>query len=524
MVLNYIWIGFFLIALLVAIIKTISGGDEVFSAIVNSTFDMAEVSFEIAIGLTGILCLWLGIMKIGEMGGAVQLLSKLVGPFFNRLFPSVPKDHPAHGSMLMNFSANMLGLDNAATPMGLKAMKELQEINDEKDTASDAQIMFLVLNTSGLTLIPITVMNYRSQFGAENPADVFIPILLATFVATLVGLITVSFYQKSVKLLNKVVLAYLGGLVAIIVGMLYYFTNLSPEQLQVQSTLISNVILYGIICGFIIMAMIKKINVYEAFIEGAKEGFNIAITIIPYLVAILVSIGVFRASGAMDYLVHGMGWIAGLFMDNTEFVKGLPTAFMKPLSGSGARGMMLESFHHYGVDSFVGKLTSTLQGATDTTFYILAVYFGSVSIRKTRYAVKAGLLADLSGIIAAIAISYLFFGSSINGLTDKEAVAKFAQAWEVQELQKAATFVTDGVVVYDQSFDTLCTSKQGFIKLIESDLTKPHSPKKGWIKEIKEGKQKYLLLKMERGAHSNTYRLMVKNGKIRSMKCLTTFD
>ena len=270
--------------------------------------------------------------------------------------------------------------------------------------------------------------------------------------------------------------------------------------------------------------MIKKINVYEAFIEGAKEGFNIAITIIPYLVAILVSIGVFRASGAMDYLVHGMGWFAGLFMDNTEFVKGLPTAFMKPLSGSGARGMMLESFHHYGVDSFVGRLTSTLQGATDTTFYILAVYFGSVSIRKTRYAVKAGLLADLSGIIAAIAISYLFFGSSINGLTDKEAVAKFAQAWEMNETQKAASFVSDGIVVYDQSFDTLCTNKQGFTQLIEADINNIHSPKKGWIKEIKEGKQKYLLLKMERGANSNTYRLMVKNGEIRSMKCLTTFD
>ncbi|HIA35644.1 MAG TPA: hypothetical protein EYM84_06155 [Flavobacteriales bacterium] len=524
MVLNYIWIGFFLAALLVALIKTIGGDMEVFSAIVNSTFDMAEVSFEIAIGLTGILCLWLGIMKIGENGGAVQLLSKLVGPFFRQLFPDVPKDHPAHGSILMNFSANMLGLDNAATPMGLKAMAELQELNPKKDTASDAQIMFLVLNTSGLTLIPITVMNYRNQFGADNPADVFIPILLSTFFATLVGLIVVSLYQKKVKLLNKIVMAYLGGFVALIAGAIYYFTNLAPEDLEKQSSLISNVILYGIICLFIIMAMFKRVNVYESFIEGAKEGFNIAIKIIPYLVAILVSIGVFRASGAMDYLVGGMGWFFSLFLSNTEFVAGLPTAFMKPLSGSGARGMMLESFHHYGVDSFVGRLTSTLQGATDTTFYILAVYFGSVSIRKTRYAIKAGLLADLAGIIAGIVFAYLFFGSAVNSLSDKEVVNHFAAAWETQAPDMAYTLLDDDVFVYDQSFDTLCTDNKGLVELLKTDLLENGAIQQSWAREMKETKEKYILLKMERKNKGRSYRFRVKNGKIRSVECLTTFN
>lgn len=524
MVLNYIWIGFFLAALLVAIIKTIGGDLEVFSAIVNSTFDMAEVSFEIAIGLTGILCLWLGIMKIGENGGAVKLLAKLVGPFFRRLFPDVPADHPAHGSMLMNFSANMLGLDNAATPMGLKAMTELQELNPQKDTASDAQIMFLVLNTSGLTLIPITVMNYRSQFGADNPADVFIPILLATFFATLMGLITVSFYQKKVKLFNKVVMAYLGGFAALIGGSIYYFTSLTPEALETQSALISNVILYGIICLFIIMAVWKKVNVYESFIEGAKEGFGIAIKIIPYLVAILVSIGVFRASGAMDYLVGGMGWFFALFLDNTEFVKALPTAFMKPLSGSGARGMMLESFHHYGVDSFVGRLTSTLQGATDTTFYIIAVYFGSVSIRKTRYAVKAGLLADLAGIIAGIVFAYLFFGSSANALSDKDTVSQLGSMWENQEPAKAINILEDHIFIYDQSFDTVCTNKEEVIELLRSDLAENGAIQMDWAKEIKEGKSTYILLKMERENKGRTYKAKVKNGKIRSIECLTTFN
>ncbi|MCT4582042.1 MAG: spore maturation protein [Flavobacteriales bacterium] len=412
MVLNYIWISFFIIAFIVAVYKTIKGDVEIFSTIMNSTFDLAETSFEISIGLTGVLCLWLGIMSIGEKGGAVQLLSKLVGPFFNRLFPEVPQDHPARGAMLMNFSANMLGLDNAATPMGLKAMTELQKLNPQKETASNAQIMFLVLNTSGLTLIPITVMNYRAQFGAENPADVFIPILIATFFASLVGLITVAIYQK-INLLDKVILAYLGGMTAFVVGMIWYFSGLSPEQLKVQSSLISSIVLFVIIISFILMALQKKVNVYDAFIEGAKEGFGIAIKIIPFLVAILVSIGVFRASGAMDLFNDGVKWLFALLIEDVRFVDALPTAYMKPLSGSGARGMMLEVFNNpaYGVDSFVGKLSSTFQGATDTTFYIVAVYFGSVNIKNTRYAIKAGLLADFAGIIAAIYIGYLFFGN-----------------------------------------------------------------------------------------------------------------
>lgn len=411
MVLNYIWISFFIIAFITAVYKTINGNTEVFSNIVNSTFDLASTSFEISIGLTGILCLWLGIMNIGEKGGAVQLLSKLVGPFFNKLFPEVPKNHPARGAMLMNFSANMLGLDNAATPMGLKAMNELQTLNTKKETASNAQIMFLVLNTSGLTLIPITVMNYRAQFGAENPSDVFIPILIATFFASIIGLISVAIYQK-INLLDKVILAYLGGMTIFITFVIWYFSNLSPQELKTQSSLLSSIILFSIIIGFILMALRKKINVYETFIDGAKEGFNIAIKIIPFLVAILVSIGVFRASGAMDLFNDGIRWFFKLFLEDVRFVDALPTAYMKPLSGSGARGMMLEIFNNdnYGVDSFVGKLSSTFQGATDTTFYIIAVYFGAVNIKNTRYAIKVGLLADLAGIIAAIYISYIFFG------------------------------------------------------------------------------------------------------------------
>jgi spore maturation protein SpmA len=452
MVLNYIWIGFFLIAFVVAVVKTFAGDYEVFSAIVNSTFNMAEIAFEISLGLTGVLCLWLGIMAIGERGGAVQMLSKLVGPFFSKLFPDVPENHPARGSMLMNFSANMLGLDNAATPMGLKAMNELQELNPKKDTASNAQIMFLVLNTSGLTLIPITVMNYRNQFGAENPADVFIPILISTFFASLVGLIIVAIYQK-INLFNKVVLGYLLGLTAIIVGMLWYFTSLTREQLQIQSSLISNIILFSIICGFIIMAMVKKVNVYEAFIDGAKDGFGIAIKIIPYLVAILVSIGVFRASGALDYGIEGLRWIFSLFLEDTRFVEGLPTAFMKPLSGTGARGMMLDAFDAYGVDSFIGRLTATLQGATDTTFYIIAVYFGSVGIKKTRYAVKAGLLADLAGIITAIIVAYLFFGhtSVTTNFSDQDVVSKFSNEWNQTH---HTNWLSDDFIIYDQTYDT----------------------------------------------------------------------
>ena len=466
MVLNYIWIGFFLIALIVAIVKTIGGDMDVFSAIVNSTFDMAETSFTIAIGLTGVLCLWLGIMKIGEDGGAIRILSKLVGPFFNKLFPDLPEDHPARGSMLMNFSANMLGLDNAATPMGLKAMNEMQSVNPDKDTASNAQIMFLVLNTSGLTLIPVAVMNYRNLFGAENPSDIFIPILISTFFASLIGLITVAIYQK-INLFNKVVLAYLGGLTLIIVGILLYFTNLSPEELAIQSSLFSSIVLYGLICAFIIMALVKKVNVYESFIEGAKDGFGIAIKIIPYLVAILVSIGVFRASGALEFVVEGFRWVFALFTSSTEFVDALPTALLRPLSGTGSRGMMLDIFETHGVDSFAGKLSATLQGATDTTFYIVAVYFGSVGIKKTRYAIKAGLIADLAGIVSAIVIAYLFFGSSINHnqMSPNELVNNFETHWKTRDFEKLSSLLADDIVMYDQTYDTLANDRQQVIQL-----------------------------------------------------------
>lgn len=470
MVLNYIWIAFFLIALVVAIIKTFNGDMEVFSLIVDSTFNMAETSFEIAIGLTGVLCLWLGIMKIGERGGTVDILAKLVGPFFNKLFPNLPKDHPARGSMLMNFSANMLGLDNAATPMGLKAMNEMQEVNKDKDTASNEQIMFLVLNTSGLTLIPVAVMNYRNIFGAENPADIFIPIMISTFFASLVGLITVAVYQK-INLFDKVILAYLGGLTLMIVGILFYFTSLSPEELATQSSLFSSIVLYGLICVFIIMALVKKVNVYEAFIDGAKDGFGIAIKIIPYLVAILVSIGVFRASGALDYVIEGIRFVFSLFLTHTEFVDALPTALMKPLSGTGARGMMLEVFESKGVDSFAGKLSATLQGATDTTFYIVAVYFGSVGIKKTRYAIKAGLIADLAGVIAAIVIAYLFFGSSINSekLSTADIVDSFNTNYNSENWTGFESHLSKDCYLMDQSFDTVAISSTELINFIKTN-------------------------------------------------------
>ncbi len=488
---------------------------EVFTAMVNSTFDMAEVSFEIAIGLTGILCLWLGIMNIGEKGGAVQLLSRAVGPFFNKLFPDVPADHPARGSMMMNFCANMLGLDNAATPMGLKAMNELQEINDKKDTASNSMIMFLVLNTSGLTLIPITVMNYRSQFGAENPADVFIPILIATFFASLVGLITVAIYQR-INLFNKVILAYLLGITGIIVGAIYYFNSLSPEQLKIQSSVISSIILYGLICLFILLALRKKINVYEAFIEGAKSGFSIAIKIIPYLVAIIVSIGVFRASGAMDVMIGGIASLVGMFIENTEFVHGLPTALMKPLSGSGARGLMLESFQHFGVDSFVGKLTSTLQGATDTTFYIIAVYFGAVSIRKTRYAITAGLIADLAGIISAIFIAYMFFGSSANALTNVEVVGKYSQLINESKTQDIGSYLDENIIFFDQEKDTIAHNKTQYLESI-STLDGFESE---WTNELSKEET---MVRFKKDNHIRTYKLKLKNGKIIQVEYLGFF-
>ena len=409
MALNYIWIGFFLVAFVAGLIRLIFFGDvDIFPAMVNSTFDSAKTGFEISLGLTGVLTLWLGLMRIGEKGGVVNIFARLVGPFFTRLFPGLTKDHPAFGPMMMNISANMLGLDNAATPMGLKAMEAMQETNKDKDTASDPMIMFLVLNTSGLTIIPISVMVYRAQLGAANPSDIFLPILLATFFSTLVGLITVALYQK-INLLNRVVLAYLGGLTALVISIIVWFSYLSQEQITLISTIASNLILFSVIILFILLALRKKVNIYESFIEGAKEGFQIAVKIIPFLVAILVAIGVFRVSGTMDMLVDGIRWTLASMGIDTAFVEALPTALMKPLSGSGARGMMVDAMSTYGADSFVGRVASTVQGATDTTFYIIAVYFGAVGIRNTRYAVTAGLIADLAGIIAAIFMAYLFF-------------------------------------------------------------------------------------------------------------------
>lgn len=410
MALNFIWIGFFLIALVVALIKLIFFQEyEILNEIVKSLYSNAETGFTLSIGLTAILAFWLGIMKIGENGGAIKFLSKLVSPLFTRLFPEIPKNHPSLGSMMMNFSANMLGLDNAATPMGLKAMSQLQEINPKKETASNAQIMFLVLNTSGLTIIPVSIIALRASGGSENPSMVFLPILLATFVSSLFGLIITSIYQK-INLFQPIVLAYIGGLSALIVSLFLYLGTLDKEGLEMASNLISSSIILGIIFGFIILAAVKKVNVYESFIDGAKEGFGVAIKIIPYLIAMLCAIGVFRSVGAMDYLVDFFRWFFQLFGFDTRFVDGLPTAFMKPLSGSGARGMMVESWGTFGVDSFVGKLTSIFQGSTETTFYVLAVYFGSVGIKNTRYAATAGILADLSGVIAAIFITYYFFG------------------------------------------------------------------------------------------------------------------
>ncbi len=409
MALNYIWVFFFLIAFVIGLIKLFVFGDvEVFPAMVNSTFDMAKTGFEISLGLTGVLTLWMGIMRIGEKGGVVKIFSRMMAPFFHKLFPELGKDHPAYGPIMMNIAANMLNLDNAATPVGLEAMKEMQKTNPHKDTASNAQIMFLVLNTSGLTLIPISIMVYRAQLGAVNPSDIFIPILLATYFSTIAGLISVAIYQK-INLLDKVILLYLGGLSVIIIGIIWYFTTLDKESVTQISNVASNFILFSIIASFILMALIRKINVYEAFIDGAKDGFKTAVKIIPYLVAILVAIGVFRASGAMDWLVSGVAWGFEKLGVDTDFIPALPTALMKPLSGSGARGMMVDAMNNYGADSFVGRVASTVQGATDTTFYILAVYFGSVGIKNTRYAVTCGLIADFVGIIASIFMAYLFF-------------------------------------------------------------------------------------------------------------------
>lgn len=440
MVLNYIFIAFFLIAFVIAAVKLVVMGDiDVFPAMMDSTFESSKTAFEISLGLTGVLSLWLGIMKIGEKGGVVNVLARLLSPVFTRLFPDIPKGHPVTGTIFMNIAANMLGLDNAATPMGLKAMKELKQLNEEKlsgdgclvladssdasdnlhaepntkqlksDTATNPMIMFLVLNTSGLTLIPVSIMVYRAQMGAANPTDIFIPILLATFFSTVTGIVVTSLYQK-INLLNKTILLTLGTMCLMVAGIIWGFSVMDKDTMDVVSKLSANVILMTIIVTFIIAGMRKKVNVYDAFIEGAKEGFKTAVTIIPYLVAVLVGIGVFRASGAMDWLIQGVAWLIEACGIDTDFVGALPTAMMKPLSGSGARGMMVDAMTQYGADSFVGRLASVFQGSTDTTFYILAVYFGSVGIRNTRHAVTCGLAADLAGIIAAIVICYMFFG------------------------------------------------------------------------------------------------------------------
>lgn len=409
MILNYIWIAFFMIAFVVALAKLIFLGDaQVFPEIMSSTFSMAKLGFEISLGLTGVMTLWLGLMKIGENGGVVKIMAKIVNPLFKRLFPEIPKDHPASGSIMLNFAANLLGLDNAATPLGLKAMNQLQELNPQKDTASNAMIMFLVINTSGLTLIPISIMVYRAQLGAADPSDVFLPILLATFFSTMVGIISVSVMQK-INLLNKVVLVYLGGLTLIIASIIWYLSILPQEEIKLLSSVVSNFLLFSIIISFVGLAAYRRINVYESFIEGAKEGFGIAIKIVPYLIAMLVAIGVFRASGTMDFITEGIRGFFDILGINTDFVAALPTALMKPLSGSGARGLMVDTMKTFGPDSFEGRLACTFQGATDTTFYILAVYFGSVSVKKTRYAVTCGLIADFTGIVAAVFMAYLFF-------------------------------------------------------------------------------------------------------------------
>lgn len=409
MVLNYIWIAFFVIAFVIALVKLIFMGDfEVFPEMMGSTFESSKAAFEISLGLTGVLSLWLGIMKVGEKGGMVNALARLLSPVFCKLFPDIPKGHPVTGSIFMNIAANMLGLDNAATPLGLKAMEQLQQLNTKKDTATNPMIMFLVLNTSGLTLIPVSIMVYRAQLGAAQPTDIFIPILLATFFSTIAGIIITSLYQR-INLLNKVMLLTVGGMSLAVAGIIWGFGQLDKDQMNIVSTTVANILLMTIIVGFIMAGVRKKINVYDAFIEGAKEGFQTAVRIIPYLVAILVGIGVFRASGAMDMIIDGIKWTVGVLGGNTDFVGALPTALMKPLSGSGARGMMVDAMTTYGADSFVGRLSSVFQGSTDTTFYILAVYFGSVGIRYTRHAVACGLLADLAGVIAAIAICYMFF-------------------------------------------------------------------------------------------------------------------
>ena len=409
MVLNYIWIGFFAIAFLIAAVQLLLGNTDVFPAIMNSTFDNAKTAFEISLGLTGVLSLWMGIMKIGERGGLVDSLSRWLSPLLVRLFPEIPAGHPVFGHIFMNFSANMLGLDNAATPLGLKAMEGLQELNRKKDVATNAMIMFLVLNTSGLTIIPVGVMVYRAQMGAAQPTDVFCPILIATAVSTLVGMLATSLYQR-INLFNRAIMTFVLGICLVVSAVIWLSTQVDQATMNLWSTVVANVLLFSIIMAFIVSGVRKKVNVYEAFVEGAKGGFETAVRIIPYLVAILVAIGVFRASGAMDFIVGGIGRVVEFCGGSADYVAALPTAIMKPLSGSGARGMMVDAMQQYGADSFVGRLSCIFQGATDTTFYILAVYFGSVGIRHTRHAVAAGLIADLFGIIAAMVVAAIFFG------------------------------------------------------------------------------------------------------------------
>jgi spore maturation protein SpmA/spore maturation protein SpmB len=409
MVLNYIWVSFFIIAFAVALAKLIFFNDTtVFPAMLQSTFDMAKTGFEISIGLAGVMSLWLGLMKIGEKGGMVPLLSRVVGPFFSRLFPEIPKNHPATGSIIMNFSANILGLDNAATPLGLKAMNELQEINPDKDTASNAQIMFLVLNASGLTIIPISIMADRAMLGSANPTSIFIPTLIATFCSTFVGLLYVCIRQK-INLFDPVILAYIVGMVIFIIGIVFYFSGLTPEQIQKQSSLFTGIIIFSIIVSFIALGLKRKIPIFETFVEGAKEGFSTSIKIIPFLVGMLVAIGVFRTSGSLTYIEDGIAWTLGAMGINTDFVPALPVALLKPLTGQGSRSMMIEISRAYTPDSFVANMASIFRGCAETTLYLLALYFGSVGVRNTRYAVTGGLIADLAGVIGGIFVGYLFF-------------------------------------------------------------------------------------------------------------------
>ena len=407
--LNRIWTFFFIGAFVAAVGQTIAGHTGVWADIVGASFDMAKTGFEIALGLTGVMCLWLGIMRIGELGGAVDLLSKIFGPLLGRLFPSIPSDHPARGSIVMNMAANMLGLDNAATPLGLKAMTELQDLNPEKETASNDQILFLVINTSAVTIVPVTIFTFRAQMGAADPTDIFLPILIATYCSTLAGLLITSFFQK-IRLYDPVVLGYLGGMTALIAGLVAYFSRLDQAAMETQSSILANFLIFGIIIAFMAGGIRRRINLYETFVEGAKDGFKVAVNIIPYLVAMLVAIGVFRASGALDLVLDGLRSAAtGVGLD-ARFIDGLPTAFMKPLSGSGARGMMVEAMQTHGADSFAGRLSSVIQGSTETTFYVLAVYFGAVGIKRSRHAVICGLTADLAGITAAVLVSYFFWG------------------------------------------------------------------------------------------------------------------